>query len=224
MQFTLIRHGQPEWQRDGRNVDNPRLTETGRQQAEMTARSIAGESFDYLLVSPLLRAQQTAAPIAAALDLEPDTLPWLAEIAMPKWDGTTVDVMEVFMAARLRPPEEHWTPIGDGEGFADFSSRVGGGLRSYLYSHGVSRLHEDYPIYSDVSPDMKVLIVAHAGTNSVLVTSLLGIPSMPWEWERFQMNHSSITRLVPIGLSGGHGFGLRSASDTAHLPMGLRTR
>ncbi len=224
MQFTLIRHGQPEWRHEGRNVTNPPLTETGRKQAELTARRLAGETFDHMLVSPLIRAQQTAAPIAAALAMEAETLPWLAEIGQPKWDGTTIDVMEVFLAARQRPPAEHWNALEDGESFTDFSNRVSSGLREYLESHGVSRIDDEYPIFSDVIPEAKVLIVAHAGTNSVLVTSLLGIPSMPWEWERFQMNHSSITRLVPIGLSGGHGFGLRSSSDTTHLPANLHTR
>lgn len=224
MQFTLIRHGQPEWRKDGLNVDNPELTETGRRQAELTARALAAETFDHLLVSPLTRSQQTAAPIAAALEMQPETLPWLAEISSPQWNDTTVDVMEIFEAARQRPPEEHWDGIEGGESFRDFQSRVSGGLQNYLQTHGVKRTHDEYPIFSDVVSELRILIIAHAGTDSVLVTNLLGVASMPWEWERFQTQHSSLTRLESISIAHGHGFSLRKLSDTAHLPNSLQTR
>ena len=70
MQLFLIRHGQPAWVDDGINYDNPVLTDIGRRQAELTAQRVADLDVDHLLVSPLVRAQETAAPIAAALGVE----------------------------------------------------------------------------------------------------------------------------------------------------------
>jgi broad specificity phosphatase PhoE len=68
----LVRHGQ---------VENPRrvlygrlpgyqLSRRGRAQAELLARHFAGTPLVAVLASPLERAQQTAAPIAAAHGLE----------------------------------------------------------------------------------------------------------------------------------------------------------
>ena len=40
MEITLIRHAEPEWVRDGLNVDNPPLTSRGHQQARLLADSL----------------------------------------------------------------------------------------------------------------------------------------------------------------------------------------
>ena len=61
----LIRHAQPEWIRDGLTVVDPPLTELGTRQAQALAEAMAGQEFDEVLVSPLLRARQTAAPVLA---------------------------------------------------------------------------------------------------------------------------------------------------------------
>jgi broad specificity phosphatase PhoE len=46
MEIVLIRHGEPEWVRDGLNVVDPPLTERGRRQAECVADALDGEQFD----------------------------------------------------------------------------------------------------------------------------------------------------------------------------------
>ncbi|ONH29857.1 histidine phosphatase family protein [Pseudofrankia asymbiotica] len=64
----LVRHGEvfnPEKILYGR-LPNYRLSETGEQQAKVTAEFLAGFDVAAVIASPLLRAQQTAAPIAAA--------------------------------------------------------------------------------------------------------------------------------------------------------------
>lgn len=62
MRLYLLRHGQTEWSRDGRHTsrtDVP-LTAVGEEQAVAAADRIAGVDFDRVLVSPRLRARQTA--------------------------------------------------------------------------------------------------------------------------------------------------------------------
>ena len=68
----LIRHGQPEWVRDGLNVVDPPLTELGHRQASALAPVMAAQELDEVLVSPLLRARQTAAPVLEALGRDED--------------------------------------------------------------------------------------------------------------------------------------------------------
>ncbi len=62
-----MRHGEPEWVRDGLNVVDPPLTDRGHAQAEQLARVLEKEIFDEVLVSPLVRARQTAAPLLERL-------------------------------------------------------------------------------------------------------------------------------------------------------------
>ena len=68
----LLRHGE---------VDNPRhvmygrlpgyhLSPAGRRMAERAAKALIDRDVTYLVSSPLERAQETAAPLAAALGLE----------------------------------------------------------------------------------------------------------------------------------------------------------
>ena len=67
----LIRHGEvhnPEGVLYGR-LPGYRLSELGREMADIVARFLAVKDVVRVVASPLERAQETAAPIAAALDL-----------------------------------------------------------------------------------------------------------------------------------------------------------
>lgn len=68
MRLLLVRHGQSEGNATGvvqGHIDYG-LTALGRAQAEATAARLAGEKIDRVITSPLLRARQTAEPIARA--------------------------------------------------------------------------------------------------------------------------------------------------------------
>jgi broad specificity phosphatase PhoE len=66
-------------------------------------------------------------------------------------------------------------------------------------------------------------LVAHAGTNSVVLGRLLGLEPEPWEWERFASDHTSLTVLRSVPIGGGHIFSLQRFSDVSHLPPDLVT-
>jgi len=219
-----VRHGQPEWVRAGRNVDDPALTDVGRRQADLAAQALVAERFDRVLVSPLVRARQTAAPIERALGAQAEVVDWLAEIRNPEWEGTDHDTDRIFAEARLRPAEQHWDGLAGGESFRDFHDRVVGGLTGLLGEVGVRQATGALPLWSVGAPDRRVLVVAHAGTNSVILTHLLGVQPVPWEWERFVLHHASISHAMPLAIGGGWSFSLLRLSDTRHLPPELTTR
>ena len=220
-----MRHAQPEWERGGLSIDDPCLTEVGFTQAERLGHRFRGETVDTLLVSPLLRARQTAEPVADALGVKPQVCDWLAEIATPPWEGEPVEYVEgVFREQRSRPVEQLWDGIDGGETFRDFHRRVTHGMQTYLDGAGCERVNDEPSLWRLTDPTRRIVIVAHAGTDATLIGYLLGIPPVPWEWERFVSFHASVSTIEPIDISGRHAYSLARFADVAHLPPGLQTR
>jgi len=225
MELTYIRHGQPEWDRGGFAVDDPILTPLGEEQARWLGEAFVGRPVDRLLVSPLVRARQTAAPIAEALQIEPEVLDWLPEIAAPMWQGTPSEVVaKAFADSRARPLDEQWDGLPGGESFRAFHQRITEGLDALLGELGARRLTTHPLVWDLEEPGPNVVIVAHAGTNAVSLGHLLGIEPVPWEWERFVSFHASVSTVRPMPISGVHSFSLFRFSDTSHLPEHLHTR
>lgn len=92
MLICLIRHGETPWNAEHRlqgRADIP-LNDQGRLQAQRLAESLAGERWDVILSSPLLRAWQTATLIAGRLGLpEPLAVPELVERDYGEASGLT---------------------------------------------------------------------------------------------------------------------------------------
>jgi broad specificity phosphatase PhoE len=93
----LLRHGETEWNRDGRlqgRFDSP-LTPRGIEQVEAMSALLLrelGMSPDVRLVaSPRSRTVATALIVARRLNLDLETDHRLVEITMGSWDGMTLD-------------------------------------------------------------------------------------------------------------------------------------
>ena len=72
MTLAFIRHGQTNWNRDGRlqgSSDIP-LNDTGRAQAVEAVAVLEGITWDAVVSSPLSRARETAEIVAAGLGIE----------------------------------------------------------------------------------------------------------------------------------------------------------
>ena len=225
MEIVLVRHGQPEWMRDDLNVVNPPLTELGHHQARRMAEVLGTEEFDEVLVSPLLRARQTAAPLYAALGRDETIESWLTEIGDPDWHGTPYRIaQDAYEELMARPSLERWSGLEGGESVRDFADRIADGADAFLAERGVTRVDGPLPVWHLERPEQRIAIVAHAGTNSMTVGHLLGVEPVPWQWERFQLNHTSITRLETFELGDGHAFGLSTLGNSEHLALDDRTR
>jgi broad specificity phosphatase PhoE len=225
MEIVLIRHGQPEWMRDDLNVENPPLTELGHHQARRMAEVLATEMFDEVLVSPLQRARQTAAPLYAALDRDEVIEPWLREIGDPNWHGTPYSLaQDAYRELLARPSLERWSGLEGGESVREFADRIIDGVDGFMAARGGVRTGGELPVWQLDKPDQRIALVAHAGTNSMAIGHLLGVDPVPWQWERFQLNHTSITRLQTFELGDGHAFGLSTLGNSEHLAADDRTR
>lgn len=227
MEVVLVRHAEPEWVRDGINIDNPPLTERGSRQAALAADALAAERFDEVLVSPLVRTRQTAEPLLRALDRELVIEPWLEEIRNPIWHGTPVEkASAAYEAEKAKTSLDRWTGLDGGEAVSDFVDRINIGCSLFLEERGIVRERVDMPVWHVTEafvPGRHICLVAHAGTNSVSICHLLGLAPTPWEWDRFVIGHASVTRVQLFGLGDGVTFSLSRLSDNEHLPGDLRT-
>lgn len=227
MEIVLVRHGEPEWVRDDLSVENPPLTDRGRRQARRVADVLEKDDFDEIWVSPLVRAQETAEPLLGRLGLEPghaSTQDWLEEIRNPLWHGSPKERAEAaFAEERRRPAERRWEGLEGGEPVRDFVNRIHTNAGLFFEERGVRPTAHSLPVWEIDDSDRKILLVAHAGTNSVLICHLLGLATTPWEWERFVLAHASISRLVSYEIGDGHTFGLVKLSDVEHLDCDDRT-
>jgi broad specificity phosphatase PhoE len=226
MELVLVRHGQPAWTRDRSAQVDPELTDLGHRQALLTAERLEAMRFDRLLVSTATRAQQTAVPIRARLDgVAAEDREWLHEIRSPgAWQGTPVEeIGRVLREARVRPRADWWDGLPGGESFRDFHARVTSGLEAELAALGIDHDPSSGLWRVPEEDRRRLLLVAHAGTNSVVLGRLLGLEPEPWEWERFASDHTSLTVLRSVPIGGGHIFSLQRFSDVSHLPPDLVT-
>ena len=225
MQIVLVRHGQPEWVRDGLTVVDPPLTDLGAAQAERTADELLGAGFDEIAVSPLRRARQTAAPLLRRLGRSEIVEPWLQEIREPDWHGSPAEMAaKAYAEERSRAAEARWTGVDGGEASRDFVQRVRSGASAFLEARGIHRSPQRLPIWQIEQPEQRLVVFAHAGVNGVLLCLLMGLDPVPWEWDRFVTRHASITRLESMQLGDGHTFSLTQLSDVEHLAKDQRTR
>jgi probable phosphoglycerate mutase len=199
--LLLVRHGESEPVRDGVPVplldgcSNPDLDPVGHEQAARLAERLAGEEIAAIYVTPLVRTQQTAAPLAERLGLEPRVEPALQEIFLGEWEGGHFrrHVLDAHpVAVRLRE-EQRWEVIPGAEPSERFEARVREGIERVAAAH----------------PDETAVVVAHGGTISqALATATAARP-----FAFMNVDNASISELVVTGET----WTVRRFNDTAHL-------
>jgi alpha-ribazole phosphatase len=160
----LARHGEVLHAAEGRFFGHTdvALAPAGRRQATALAACLATEPIDAVYASDLLRARESAAPLAAARQTDVVAMPALREMAMGRWEGLT------FAEIRTREAElcDQWLadpfklPFPEGEGVGDLYIRAVPALRQLIERH----------------PGQRVAVIGHGGTNRVILADALGLP------------------------------------------------
>jgi probable phosphoglycerate mutase len=122
--LCLVRHGETAWNAEGRvqgQLDIP-LNTTGRSQARAVAAALAGEAFDAIWSSDLVRVQQTAEPTAQLLKKEVRLSKELRERHYGEFQGIT------YAEAKVRLPEDY-ARFRDKD--LDFDFRTGESLKDF---------------------------------------------------------------------------------------------
>ncbi|HJO23086.1 MAG: histidine phosphatase family protein [Myxococcota bacterium] len=225
MEIVLARHAQPDWEPTGRAVDDPGLTQLGHEQAKLTAESLSDQRFDAFYTSPLRRAIETAQPISDALGIRPKVRSWLRELGLPSMQGFTGEQVQAFFReANARNLDQWWDAMPGGESFRHFYERVSSGIEGMLKGDHRLGTHEvfGHRIWRLPESRERILIVAHEGTNAVLISHLLGIEPVPFAWMRFSHAWAGISVVHTLEVAGGAVFGVESFNRTNHLAS-LRT-
>jgi Fructose-2,6-bisphosphatase len=114
MKIYLIRHGQTDWNLQGRfqgREDIP-LNEKGIEQAKECGRALVGESFKAVITSPLSRASKTAEIIAEIVSAEQVIIEEeITERDFSKVSGMTPKEREAFYASGEKDDKEPWEKL-----------------------------------------------------------------------------------------------------------------
>jgi probable phosphoglycerate mutase len=140
--ILLARHGETDWNRDGRfqGHADPPLNETGRAQATELAAELADVELAAVYTSSLRRARETAEVVAAARGLEPIAVDALREVDVGSWQGLTrAEIGERFpdQLARWLDYDQGWN---DGESYDEMSRRVVSALLELADAHERERI------------------------------------------------------------------------------------
>ena len=205
MKLILIRHGAVE------GLDPPRfrgrknlpLVALGRRQAQATAEFIAATwAVDAVVSSPLIRCVDTAAAIATALGIAPETSDLLIDFDYGEWAWKThsevkagwPDLYQTWFAM------PQLIRIPGGETLYDLFGRASEALRMLLSSHR----------------EQTVVAVAHDTVNRALLTQLLDMPLSGY-WRIHQ--DPCCINLIDIGKA----IDVQVINSTSHLPRSAST-
>ena len=165
--ILLVRHGQSQGnaeRRFGGHSPTP-LSELGRRQAEAAARALASEGVTAIYSSDLLRAAQTAEPLARMTGLEINRTSALRERSVGLLEGLTFEeAAEKYpdeYAALLRRDFEH--VLAGGESYRQLLDRAAAELDRAVERHRGGT----------------IAAFSHTGTICILVLHLMGALDAP---------------------------------------------
>jgi probable phosphoglycerate mutase len=203
MELLLIRHALPVRRELVVGVADPELSAAGLAQVEHLADYLAAERLDGVYSSPLRRAIETGAPVAARHSLDVVVVDDVAE-----WDRMSTEYVPVEELKAADDPR--WRDLVEGvwtsdESPAQFRARVLGAIEHLIDAHAGGR----------------IAVICHGGVINTYLAAVLGLdPARPGF---FYPNYTSIHRVMAAGT------GQRSIvtiNETSHLrgtglPIGL---
>ncbi len=203
--LLLVRHGEsraavpgepfPSWE----GQSDPPLADVGVDEAQAVADRLEHAGVEAIWTTPLVRTQQTAAPLAERLGLEPQTAPDLREVFMGDWEGGEYRHRAAAgdpLVARV-VEEQDWGLIDGAESMADFAARVRRGIEAIAAAHR----------------DQRVVAVVHGGVIGAALA--MAAASAPFTF--VAAANASISHLVVTP----DRWILRRFNDTAHLDTDL---
>ncbi len=167
MDLILIRHGLPE--RSAVTADPP-LSEIGRDQAQRVCDVLQAQQLDAVWSSTMVRARETAAPLAAVLSIGVQTHHGIREYDSSSGIYIPDEVLKVenYEAWRAQSAGEH------GFDMTAFRDEVVAGIEEIIAAH----------------PGQRVAVFCHGGVINVWTAHVLGLAPRLF----FQPGYTSLNR------------------------------
>lgn len=157
--FDLIRHGEPAGGHKYRGHRDDPLSELGWQQ--MRDAIAAGERWDHILSSPLLRCREFATELSEKTGAPLSVAEGFKEICFGDWEGKTREQVEQEYGdhqANFWRDAENLAPP-NAETIQDFYQRIG----------------DSWQHWSEQLAGQKVLLVCHGGVIRMVLGHVLGL-------------------------------------------------
>ena len=159
----MLFRSETDWNRERRyqGWTDTSLSAAGHAQAEAAARLLSGSRLGAVWASPLRRARDTAAAIAAPHGLEVQTDPAFREMGFGPWEGLTVSEVSARFpdAYRIWIEAPHLASWSGAETLAEVRERVLAGLDELRGAYA----------------GQTVCLVAHGVSSRILILEALGL-------------------------------------------------
>ena len=200
MNIFLVRHGETEWNNQGRfqgQVDVT-LNPTGIAQSLDIAKASFTWNLSAIYASPLIRTMQIADEIGKQIGLPVMSDNRLMELSLGELEGITGQEMrnnwaEIYESWRTDPG---YTTLPGGESLSELQKR---GWDFFLEKE------------SQHQHDPAILFVSHNFTIRCIISHLLGIP-----WSHFHMTHLDLSAVSVIE-TDGNTRKLKRYNSTSHI-------
>ena len=167
IRIVLWRHGQTDWNVENRfqgHSDIP-LNKVGHYQASEAAKVLAALRPDRIISSDLIRAQSTAAALAALTDIKVEINPNLRETDGGLWEGKLASENRATHGELFA----NWYEGGDEP------AGVTGERRSDVAKRAVAVIEKETTNFSGT-----IVFVTHGGTVRSVLGSILKLPIAQW--------------------------------------------
>jgi len=162
--LLLIRHGENDFVKTGKlagRLPEVHLNEKGHQQAAELAEALGNLPIKAIYASPLERARETAAPLAAKLGLEVQIRAGLMETGIGEWDGQELKALSKLPGWKIVQQAPSRFRFPNGESFAECQTRLVTEIESLVKAH---------------QPDEIIACVSHADPIKLATAYYLGMP------------------------------------------------
>ena len=187
--LLLIRHGENDYTKKHKlagYTPEVHLNERGQSQAQALADALKEVPIKAIYSSPLERAMETAAPIAAARKLEVQVEAGLLETNVGKWQGRSLASLRLQKHWKVVQSAPSRAQFPEGETFYECQARIVTALDS------ISRKYK---------PQDVVACVFHADPIKLAVAHYIGLPLD--HFQRLSCDTGSLTALY-VGESGAN--------------------
>ena len=160
--ILLVRHAENNYTKTGKLagwIKGVHLNKVGRLQATTLADNLATYPIKYVYSSPLVRALETARPIAAAKNLNVLKCTQIGEVRYGQWQGKSLRVLRRRKLWNQIQNVPSLSSFPDGESIRYAQSRAVGAVENIVVKH----------------PKSCVVLVSHADVIKMILAHYMGL-------------------------------------------------